>query len=51
MNFGMFTTILYALVALISVGIIFEKPFVEIEDKLDEWIKEKVFSGKFNKDT
>lgn len=39
--FSSFTTIFFFLVALIAVGIIFEKQFIALEDKLDAWFASK----------
>ncbi len=38
-TFSSFTTIFFALVALIALGIIFEKQLIALEDKFDEWFK------------
>ena len=36
-SFASFTTIFFFLVTLIIIGIIFEKQFIALEDKFDEW--------------
>lgn len=40
-SFSSFTTIFFFLVTLIGMGIIFEKQFLALEDKLDAWISSK----------
>lgn len=45
MEFGTFTTIFYGLVILIAFGMIFEKQFIALEDKLDGWIKQVVIKS------
>ena len=40
-TFSEFTTIFFFLVTLIGIGIIFEKQFIALEDKFDEWVREK----------
>ena len=37
--FSNFTTTFFGLVALATIGIIFEKQFISFEDKFDEWFK------------
>lgn len=44
--FSSFTTIFFFLVSLILVGIIFEKQFIALEDKFDEWFASKRKSEK-----
>ena len=44
-TFSSFTTIFFALVTLVILGIIFEKQLISLEDKFDEWfegVKENV---------
>lgn len=38
-TFSSFTTIFFALVTLVILGIIFEKQLIALEDKFDEWFK------------
>lgn len=40
-TFSEFTTIFFFLVGLIILGIIFEKQFIALEDKFDEWVSKK----------
>ena len=37
--FSNFTTTFFGLVALATIGIIFEKQFIALENKFDEWFK------------
>lgn len=39
MDFRAFTIIFYSLISLIAIGMVFEKQFIAIEDKFDNWIK------------
>lgn len=40
-TFSSFTTTFFFLITLIGIGIIFEKQFIALEDKFDEWVREK----------
>lgn len=40
-TFAEFTTTFFFLVSLIIIGIIFEKQFIALEDKLDAWVEKK----------
>lgn len=39
--FSNFTTTLVIVGVLLALGIIFEKQFIALEDKFDEWVREK----------
>ncbi len=39
--FADFTTTFFFLVGLVLIGIIFEKQFIALEDKFDEWVDSK----------
>lgn len=36
-TFSTFVTVFFTLVSLIIIGMIFEKQFIELEDKFDDW--------------
>lgn len=40
-TFSDFTTTLVIVGVLLAIGIIFEKQFIALEDKFDEWVREK----------
>ena len=39
--FSNFTTTLVIVGAILAIGIIFEEKFIALEDKFDEWVREK----------